>query len=211
MSHAPTAVGKSSTRERIMAYLQENRTASAQALSRAWGLTRADIRYHLNALHSEGLIEQVPRDPSRPAPRGRPEQVYRLAARSLPDNFPALCAALLDALLCPLPFEDREPALRALAARLAGSFASVPHLTPRLNQSVEYLTQHGYRARWEAHAGGPRILLRSCPYAEILPSHPELCLLDRFLLEHLVRFPLRQTARINPAGGKPAACIFASE
>jgi predicted ArsR family transcriptional regulator len=161
-------------------------------------------------LLSEGAIELVPRDLSQPAPRGRPEQFYRLASRSLPNNFPSLCAALLDALLCPLPFEAREPALRSLAGRLAGSFVSVASLTPRLNQAAAFLSQHGYRARWEAHASGPRILLRSCPYAEILPSHPELCLVDRFLLERLVQFPLTQIAQINPAGGKPAACIFAS-
>ncbi len=197
------------TRDRILAYLQENRVASVQGLSRAWGLTRADIRYHFNALLEEGLVELVPRDPGQPTPRGRPAQQYRLAAAAIPDNFPALCGALLDALLCPLPGEEREPALRGLAARLAGSFVRVPGLTQRFTQACAFLSQHGYRARWEAHAGGPRILLRSCPYAEVLPTHPELCTLDRFFLEHLLQVPLQQTARINPSGGKPTECVFA--
>jgi predicted ArsR family transcriptional regulator len=199
-----------STRERILEYLEENRTASVVILSRAWNLTRADIRYHINSLLNEGIIEQIPRDPNLPMPRGRPEQIYRLAATSIPDNFPALCAVLLDALLCPLPIEECETALRGLAGRLAGSFVSVTNLTPRLNQAMTFLSQQGYRSRWEAHARGPRVLLRSCPYAQILSTHPELCLFDRFLIEHLVRIPLRQTAQINPTGKKPAACIFAS-
>ncbi len=191
-----------------MAYIRENRVASVQSLSRAWGLTRADIRYHFNELVAEGVLERVPRDFSQPARRGRPEQQFRLAAGSTPNNFPALCAALLDVLLNPLPLENREPALRDLARRLAGSFVRLPALTQRLNQASAFLTQHGYRARWEAHAGGPRILLRSCPYAALLPTHPELCALDRFLLEYLAELSLHQEVQMNLIGGKPAACIF---
>ncbi len=202
---------RAATRERILAYLQENRVASVQGLSRDWGLTRADIRYHFNALLEEGVLERVPRDRSKPARRGRPEQQYRLAAGAIPDNFLALCGALLDALLCHLPAEEREPALRDLAARLAGTFVSIPSLTQRFTQASAFLSQHGYRARWEAHASGPRILLRNCPYAELLPTHPELCALDRYFLEHLLKMPLFHTARMNLAGGKPAACVFTSD
>ena len=208
-----TVTAPANTRERILAYLQENRIASVQALSRTWGLTRADIRYHFNALIKEGLLERAPRDASLPARRGRPEQQYRLAASAAPDNFPALCAALLDALLSALPVEEQEKALRALAARLAGSIATPKpgialHLTQRLNQVSAFLSRQGYRARWEAHASGPQILLRSCPYAALLPTHPELCTLDRFLLEDLLQLPLQQTARQSLSGGKPAACVF---
>lgn len=201
---------RADTRERILAYLEENRVATAQVLSRTWRLTRANIRYHLNELLADGVIELVPRDPNLPARRGRPDLLYRLAPGRVPDNLLALSSALLDAVLCSLPVEDRETALQGLAARLAGSFVSVANLPQRLNQVSAYLSQHGYLARWEAHARGPRILLRSCPYAALLPTHPELCTLDRFLLERLVQLPLKQTAQINLAGGKPPACIFAS-
>jgi predicted ArsR family transcriptional regulator len=198
------------TRERILAYLQENRVASVQSLSRAWGLTRADIRYHFNALLAEGILERVPRDRSQPAPRGRPEQRFRLASGSAPDNYPRLCAALLDALLYPLPTEQHEPVLQVLAERLTTSFISGGSLFRRFHQAIVFLNQSGYRARWEAYASGPRILLHNCPYAEILPAHPELCALDRFVLERLVQVSLQQTARMNLAGGRPVACIFTS-
>src|SRR5512133_1220222 len=95
----PPAPPIPATRERILVYLQENRVAAVQALSRMWGLTRADIRYHLNALLEEGIIELVPRDPGQPAQRGRPAQQYRLANQSIPDNFAALSGALLTVLL----------------------------------------------------------------------------------------------------------------
>ena len=206
----PAGPVKTPTRERILSYLQENRVASVQSLSRAWGLTRAGIRYHFNALVDDDLIELVPRDLNQPARRGRPEQQYRLAASSSPDNFPALCAALLHVLLAPLHVEDREPVLRVLAGQLASSFVRVSNPTQRLNQACAYLSLVHYRARWEAYASGPRILLRNCPYAAILPAHPELCDLDRFLLETMLQTPLMQTAQIHPFDLKPGACVFIS-
>lgn len=197
------------TRERILNYLEENRTASVQALSRVWGLTRADIRYHLNALLDEGQIELVSPDASQPARRGRPAQLFRLAAHASPDNLPELCGALLAALLDSLLPEERPPALRRLAERLADS---VPSGSPiqRLNQAVLYLNQRGYRARWEAGPKGPRILLRACPYSVLLTDHTELCALDQALLERLAQMPLKQTARMDLVGGKSLACIFSN-
>lgn len=198
-----------STRERILAYLQENRAATIGGLSRLWGLTRADIRYHLSTLVEEGLVEIIPREAGQPAGRGRPTQSYRLTLHSTLDNLPDLCAAALDLLLTPdTPEEMREAVLRGLAGRLCGSLNLTANPTQRFNQAVAFLNQHAYRARWEAGASGPRVLLRNCPYAAILPAHPELCMLDRCLLEHLLQIPLVQSARMNLSSGKPPACVF---
>lgn len=218
----PPAPPIPATRERILVHLQENRVTTAQALSRMWGLTRADIRYHLNTLLEEGIIELVPRDPSQPVKRGRPAQQYRLANQSIPDNFAALSGALLAMLFEEIdaagaPEQLREKKLRRLAKQLAGEHTPAGNTPPgaplmqRFNQAAAYLTQHGYRARWEAHASGPRILLRNCPYAALLNDHPELCELDRCLLEQLLQMPLRQAARMNLSSGKPANCIFSSQ
>ena len=197
-----------STRERILAYMAEQHVASAAALSRAWGLTAADMRYHLAVLLADGLIEIVPRNPSQPAGRGRPTQCYRLAAKMQPNNLPALCHALLTVLLGSLDAAQRTEVFQAVAESMAGEFIPATNLTRRLSQVVEVLNRAQYRARWEAGAQGPRILLRACPYAAILPQHPELCQLDRALLEHLAQTPLRQTARQDPVTGQPPACIF---
>lgn len=196
------------TRERILVYLQEHRLVCARDLSHAWGLTRADIRHHLNALLEEGLIELAPLDTTRPTRRGRPEQWYRLAAGRAPDNLAALAAALLDSLAQSLSAADRDAFLTTLAGHLAPPGQPDEPATRRFNQAVAYLENHGYRARWEAHADGPRILLHNCPYAEIITRHPELCLLDRRLIEQLSGIPMHQTAQMNLETGKPPACIF---
>lgn len=200
----------STTRERILAYLKENRTTTISALSRAWGLTRADIRYHMNALIDDGLVERVPRDKSLPAGRGRPAQAYRLADRSTPDNYPQLCSALLAALLGSLDDDrEKEAVLKSLAEKLS-SERYIPPAAPtqRFNQATAFLNRHSYHARWEASAAGPRLLLRNCPYAAIVGQHPELCTLDRLLLERLLQMPLRHAVRMNLATGAPPACVF---
>lgn len=204
----PSGSPQAPTRERILAYLEQNHIVSVIELSRTWGLTRADIRYHFNSLEADGMIERVPRKRNQPAQRGRPVQQYRLAAGPTTGNLVPLCAVLLDTLFCSMSVEEREPALRALAARLAGSDEVAPGMIQRLNSVCAFLNPRGYQARWEAHVNGPHILLRSCPYVTLLPAHPELCELDRLLLEQLVQVPWQQIARINPEGRKPAACIF---
>lgn len=204
----PSSSPQAPTRERILAYLEQNHVVSVIELSRTWGLTRADIRYHFNSLEADGKIERVPRDQNLPSQRGRPAQQYRLAAKSTPGNLVPLCASLLDTLFRSMPVEGREPVLRNLAARLAGSQELAPGMIQRLNHASAFLNLHGYQARWEAHANGPHMLLRSCPYAALLPTYPELCEMDRLLLEQLVQVPWQQIARINLKGSKPAACIF---
>lgn len=196
------------TRDRILDYLRENRIASVQALSRAWGLTRADIRYHLNVLVREGLIEQLPSTSEQPGKRGRPEQFYRLATGRSPDNLAALCDALLTCALQGLSESEIETCLAHLSSQMVTAIQPAAKATQRLNQAIDFLTEHGYRAHWEAHASGPRVLLRNCPYAAILERHPELCRIDLHLIEHLCELPLRQTTSMDLESGKPPACIF---
>ena len=198
------------TRDRILDYLRENRVASVRILSSAWGLTRADIRYHLNALVEEGSIERVPDATGYPLKRGRPEQFYRLATGRAPDNLAALCDVLLECALRDSPEGDPEIFLDHLSSQMIVSVQPASKATQRLNQAVEFLVEHGYRAHWEAHASGPRILLRNCPYAAILDRHPELCHLDLRLVERLCGLAMRQKAQMNLASGKPPACIFSA-
>ncbi len=45
------------TQTRILQYLKAHPAAAAAAISRALGMTTANIRYHLNSLEQAGLIE----------------------------------------------------------------------------------------------------------------------------------------------------------
>lgn len=210
----PSKPGSPSTRERILAYLEEHHTASVGLLSRVLRLTPANIRYHLGVLMDEGLVERVSRDQSQPIKRGRPAPLFCLTTTAVPDNFPLLCSALLHVILAETSTAEIDQKLQAVAAQMAGpelpgALASTRPVQ-RLNKSVAFFTGHGYRARWEASPSGPRVLFRGCPYAAIIDQHPELCRLDRFLLESLSGLGFQQTARLNPKIGDPPACIFSA-
>lgn len=212
---SPSAPALEGTRERILAYLEENRTATVVTLSRLWGLTRADVRYHMNHLVEEGLVERTDSPASAHSTttivrRGRPIITYRLSTRSMQDNFSNLSCALLSTLLNRLPEEARAEALAAIAKQLAGSTVSENQrlTSARFNQAVEVLNRQSYRARWEASPTGPRFLLRACPYAAIVPQHPEICLVDLHLLELLTGLALRQSARMTQSLESPPACVF---
>lgn len=105
-------------------------------------------------------------------------------------------------------FSEASSSLKidALAKRLAGDsdFKSQP-IAKRLNFIVEKLNQMNYHAKWEAGAGGPRILFGHCPYAAIIAKRPELCKMDAALLTELFGDELEQIAKIENFQGM---CIF---
>jgi predicted ArsR family transcriptional regulator len=86
------------------------------------------------------------------------------------------------------------------------SFAGEP-VAKRLNLVVEKLNQMNYHTRWEAGAGGPRILFGHCPYAAIIARHPALCKMDESLLTQLMGQPAEQLSKIGQ--NKSLLCVFA--
>lgn len=206
---APPKTSNSGTRERILLFLQENKTVTVPTISHAWGLTRADVRYHLSLLVKDGLVEVVTNAGPKVTQRGRPVLHYRLAGHLAENNFPTLCSALLGLYLAALPEEQRETALQVLVHSIITEEPPVAiSPTQRLNLAVAYLNRHNYQARWEASPTGPRLLLRNCPYAAILNKHPELCKFDRILIDQLSHLSVKQTARMDLVSNYPPACIF---
>ena len=195
-----------STRQRILEQISSKHSLSAAELSLALGTTPANIRHHLAILLKEGAIEILDRRPG--ASRGRPTYIYALAQQARAHNLDKLADALLLELLEGLQPGERLAALRRIAERL-GKQAGSGSLTGRLNTCVRLLNEMNYQARWEARSSGPRLVLAHCPYATILPQHPELCQVDASLLESALASTVVQTARLAPGrqGGKE--CIFA--
>jgi len=184
-------------RQKVLAYLTKNRTASAREISRSLKMSAATVRHHLRVMVADGRLEMESvrgRDG-----RGRPEKVYSLPRAALGDNLSVLAEVLLAEASSLLNIE-------AVAKRLAGAsdFKSQP-IAKRLNLIVEKLNHMNYHARWEAGAGGPRILLGHCPYAAIITKHPELCTMDAALLREFFGDELEQIAKIENSYGM---CIF---
>lgn len=186
-------------RQKVLAYLTKNRTASAREISRALKMSAATVRHHLRLLTSDGRLEMS--FVRGREGRGRPEKVYSLPRAALGDNL----SALGDAVLAEAGLSVR---MEALARRLAGEshFASQP-LAKRLNLTVEKLSAMNYHARWEAGSQGPRLIFGHCPYAAIIEKHPELCKMDEELLNELMGDSAAQLFKIGKEGS--SVCVFA--
>lgn len=197
----------SSTRQQIISMLRNQKYLSAREISRALDLTPANIRHHLSILEQEGVIEPVGRLTSKD--RGRPAQVFTLTHQSQSHNLDRLSNALLEELLQNNRRGSSNDILARLASRLAQPLPPPsPSLTQRLYQAVQRLNELNYQARWEAHAEAPRIYLEHCPYAMLLPEHPELCQIDQLLLSTLIDHPVTLALKLAKDNHCKPYCLF---
>lgn len=192
------------TRQRLFEYIQAQRIVSAADLSRALRMTSANVRHHLAILEEQGRVQVVGQRETRK--KGRPALLYGPSEQVLGHNLDRLVDALLNRLQQNDPGENLLP---GIAACLAGELAKKPGtLGSQLIQVVKRLNEMHYRARWEARAGGPRLILGHCPYTVILPAHPEICRMDGYLLEALLSRPVEQVARLETDSLGARYCAF---
>ncbi|MHB8933549.1 MAG: helix-turn-helix transcriptional regulator [Bellilinea sp.] len=199
----------SPTRDKILELLQHTPNLTAAEMSRSLRVTRADIRYHLKLLVSQGLIVQMPAIPrtSSLSP-GRPAMTYQLSQSGRPDMLPTLSSVLLD---MGKSSASSIPFLEQLASRLIPVDAESSlqtSLPQRLNTAIQIINQHPYQARWEAHRAGPQVILSNCPFSAIIDGHPELCKVDRQILENTTGLRAIQTRKIDFTQPTSASCIF---
>ena len=190
-------------RQKILAFLKKQNTATATEIGAALRVTPANARHHLSLLAADGLVEVA--SLRGQGQRGRPQKVYRLGNAVLGDNL----ANLADALLGQVAPEQVESTLEALGRALAGTppERSTP-LMRRLALTVEWLNAMRYHARWEAHISGPRLVLGHCPYAAIIARRPELCQMDAVLLQTNLGVTVEQLAKLEQTEMGNVYCIF---
>ncbi len=197
------------TRERILTLLQHNPNLTAAEMSRALRVTRHDVRYHLKSLLTQGVVTQMPAPPRYgSASAGRPASVYQLSSTSRPDSTARLADILLE-----MGQSSSSPSdfLAELSTRLASNEPLEPaqtHLPQRLNTTVQIINQYRYQARWEAHSAGPELIFGNCPFSAIIARHPELCQVDRRMLENLTGLHAVQTKKIDLDSPSSAVCVF---
>jgi len=197
----------STTRQAIIEFLQGKQNASASEISRALHMTGANARHHLGVLLEQGVVEVTGKRPARRS--GRPTLCYALARRVHLHNLDGLASTLLLELLGDLTDEQKLNQFERLAHRMAGGTSTVSGALPqRLYQAVQRLNDLEYQARWEAHAVAPRLVLGHCPYAMILPEHPELCHLDRHLLQALLGTTAKQVEKLSKDSRGATYCLF---
>jgi DeoR family transcriptional regulator, suf operon transcriptional repressor len=202
-------MNKLTARQRVLAYLVKQPGASAIQIGHALKISAASIRHHLSILITDGRVVMI--SETRNKGRGRPVKIYRLSEKILGDNLSLLSRALLKSRLKKIPTSKQQPILNSVAVELADQIGRTNPNDPiakRLTNLLEKLNEMHYQSRWEAGAEGPRIRYGHCPYAAIIDKHPELCQIDRYLLEEEIGTDARQLAKIEQKPGGITHCIF---
>ena len=202
------------TQTRIIQYISKNPSTKACDLSRALGMTVANIRYHLlNLEKAQIIVSEIDMTSKH---RGHPIYLYHMNSRVQPHNLDHLADILLNELNKVIKSVDKAWVPRILAENLIQNLESDFRLPPqktklthRLSEVSRFLDQYHYHASWEAHLTSPHIILGNCPYLAILPQHPELCQMDILLLEKLILKPIHQISKIDQGIPRSINCVFA--
>ena len=195
-----------STRGQIVALLRRTRQ-TVDDLAAALGLTDNAVRAHLLRLERDGLVRQ------KGLRRGerRPSLMYELTpeAESLfPKAYAPVLAKLLDVLAENSSPEEARRRLQESGRRLAvGRPPVAGGPRERMQAAAEMLSALGGLADVEEHPDG-RLLLRgfSCPLAELVPGHPELCLMTEALVSEMTGMAAHECCNRTP--GEPPRCQF---
>jgi len=198
------------TRQQILHYLKTYKSASAHELSGAINVTAANIRHHLGLLQDAGLVQEVGKRGVKGP--GRPQLLYGLTSRALEDNMAGLLGAILEGITSRQQSPDAEHDVYREIARtlIKGRGTYGQSAIERLNQAVDILNYLHYHASWEAHPGGPQVILRHCPYQKLADHHPELCHVDKHLLTILTGREMVLEKKRSFTSSPPGPCIFAA-
>jgi predicted ArsR family transcriptional regulator len=199
------------SRQRVNAYIQNRKAATAEDISQALGMTAANARHHLTILRDQGVIEIIGQRPNMG--KGRPSQVYGATIQAAEDSLGRLTSALLAEIKYLQSPDAQSQSLERISKRLTSRSNRKDqhlsaHLTQRLYDAIQQLNQSNYQARWEAHIAAPQLILGHCPFKSIIDSHPELCKIDALMLESLLDEPVEQLAKLSPDVRGAPVCVF---
>jgi predicted ArsR family transcriptional regulator len=195
------------SRQKILNYINDQRSSTVEELSKIFQVTPANIRHHLSILIQQGSVRVI--GVKRAMGKGRPAQIYSTSQQNDHNNLDQLAGVLLSMIM---QFPDERvnnQHLKEVANKMCSEFKiDYPNPTRRLYAAIQSLNHMNYQAHWEAHVENPRIMFDHCPYRAILNDHPELCDLDSSLLESLLSVPVRQIEKLcTDVNGLPQ-CVF---
>ena len=175
-----------STRGRIVLLLRQSQK-TVNDLSRDLDLTDNAVRAHLLSLERDRLVE------SAGTIKGvrKPHVVYRLAgdARHIfPKSYDSLFNRLLDVLKDKLPKRSLSSMLRDVGQRIGRSNAIDPvsPLSAKVEAALSSLQELGGAATASEENGQVLIKSESCPFAEAVAEHPEVCKVAESMVAEIV-------------------------
>lgn len=192
------------TRQEILDYLADRPQAASGEIARYLDLTPANIRYHLEILLDQGLIQISGERKAGHA--GRPILLYNLAPNALEENIAHLARSLITVLM-ESPASAADIARAFLGDRADRSLKGI-HL---LNQAVEILDEFAYHASWKATRQGPQVELKHCPYRDLAKEGNMVCQIDEALISDLLqtRMVLDKKRHFGPDPYSP--CVFQAQ
>ena len=199
---------KESTENLILTHLSKFHTVTVNGLSHNLGMTKPDIRYHLQKMLQNEIVEIINDDNPSARGRGRPEIKYKLSAKRTSNNYSELCDLLLSQSGV---ISKREGLLKNLAKTMIPPLYPVINLTRTLNLLMGELNKRAYLAHWEAHKNGPVIMFSACPYLALIEKHPELCILDAMILSNYLNYSAKQIGKIDYSLKSSSECVFVLE
>jgi predicted ArsR family transcriptional regulator len=203
---SPTLPGnrfENTTRGKIVLLLRRS-DLTVEDLAQELGLTDNAIRAHLATLERDGLVQQsgVRRG------QGKPAYCYSLAPeaeRLFPKPYAIVVRHTLDLLVERLGPDEVHEMMHALGRHMAGNqILQGAELRPRVLAAVEALNDLGGLAEMEEQEDEFLIRGYSCPVGEVVPDHPEACL----MVEALLATWLGTTLQEECERGTPLRCCF---
>ena len=196
----------SSTRGQIITLLRRS-SHTVEELAQELALTHTAVRAHLATLERDGLIQHH----NERRGSGKPSAVYDLAPEAdylFPRVYSQLMYQLLEVLRERMTPDEVEMLLREVGRRMAAQW-KIPRgkLRVRLEAAVEVLNElGGLMERETAGETGETLCIRGyrCPFAAVVPEHPEVCQLAETLLTELVGAPVQEQCDRN----RKVSCRF---
>jgi predicted ArsR family transcriptional regulator len=193
-----------STRGQIVGLLRRQ-PRTVGALAGELSLTSNAVRSHLAALERDGLVEQK-RGPSRGV--GKPPTVYALTSAAdalLPKAYAPVLGLLLGTLQERLGADAVTALLREVGRKAARSHDRAgDDLRLRIDAAYGVLGELGGVAEVQERENSVVIQGFSCPFAALIPEHPEVCQLAEALLSEIVGVPVTEHC---DKGERPRCCF----
>ena len=197
-----------STRGRIVLLLRESRR-TVNDIAAELDLTDNAVRAHLLSLERDGLVTQS----GMVKGFRKPHFLYKLTdnARHLfPTAYDSLINYLLDELKGKLGLDAVKSLLVGVGRRVgkikrSGSDVS---LDEKVASAVETLRKLGGSAQVSRENGILSIHSESCPFAEAVVEHPEVCRIAEAMVGEIVGKPVREKCDRD---GQPKCCFQIDE
>lgn len=204
------------SRQIVFDFIQSHNYVTVEEISRAMHMTKANARHHVAILIDQGLVEILGLKEIRG--RGRPARMFTVSSRSSARHLEKLIDVLLNKKADINPSNDYH-SMQFVAKNLIDAYRNEfdgwsdlnrpeSNLLSRLFLAVQLLNIMNYSARWEAHAQSPHLVLGNCPYRSIEHNHPELCIMDSYLIRHLIDRSVFHSSKLAIDERGVPHCVF---